>query len=638
MEREKGKKWIKIFLLFLAFMWLCTIISKSIYVAGLPRVNVQTTEKKYVEHTIEEDGIVIAGGEQAVNTISGLRVQNIKVQEGDSVEKGDVLFSIDLEDLSSIISEKEAELTKLKYHLADTQFNEVLDSQKKELAILWAQEDYENADRETALVVERAEIDWQNARNELDEHMKTEIPYTSDSSRESAWNAYNDWKKRGYELSDKITAKEREIKSIEDRLNQLGISSFTEGQELQQEKDGSIDSIEKLPQEKDESAEKTDKTNESEKEKETEGSKEREETENTKETEGSEETKDVKETESLESEKIIDETKMLSGAAGTDSQNAQNNASEQAELEQALKKANEELITLKDQLVNYERENVKEPDFSEEELAYDSWQQKKATLEDAVEAARRVFEDALYVRSSTLMQKKRDLASAEANNAADSTASIYELEIANLQAEISKFYELKKQNGEIKAEKNGFISKIQIQVGSRTVDSAAILLTDAEAPCQFRFSITKEQSKYMQLGDSFELKINNKGSKELEATVDYLTENALGGYDIICRLPENIGQPGVSGSVRKSVQGEFHNMTIPVEALHKENEAYYIYTYNEKAGILGKEAYAERLKVQILDQNDRYAALEPGTISADTQIITFSSEELKQGQSIRMAE
>lgn len=620
-EREKGKKWIKIFLVFLAFMWLCTIISKSIYVAGLPRVNVQTTEKKYVEHIIEADGIVIAGGEQAVNTVSGLRVQNIKVQEGDSVEKGDVLFRIDLEDLASIISEKETELTKLKYHLADTQFNEVLDSQKKELAILWAQEDYENADRETALVVERAELDWQNARNELDEHMKTEVPYTSDSSRESAWNAYNDWKRRGYELSDKITAKEREIKNIEDRLNQLGISSFAEveGQEV--------------PQEKNES-QITDKADEAKKE--TEGVEKIEEIEDIKETE---EAKDVtEETELLESEKRIDETKTLSGAVEPNSQNVFNNTEEQAELEQTLKQANDELIALKDQLVKHERETVKEPNFSEEELAYDSWQQKKSALEDSVEAARRVFEDALYARNNTLMQKKRDLANAEANNASDSTASIYELEIANLQAEIDKFYALKKQNGEIKAEKNGFISKIQIQVGSRTVDSAAILLTDAEAPCQFRFSITKEQSKYMQLGDSFELKINNKSSNKLEATVDYLTENTSGGYDIICRLPENIGQPGASGSVRKSVQGEFHNMTIPIEALHKENEAYYIYTYNEKAGILGKEAYAEKLKVQILDQNDRYAALEPGTISADTQIITFSSEELKQGQSIRMAE
>ena len=37
------------------------------------------------------------------------------------------------------ISNKEAELKKLKYHLSDTQFNQILESQKKDISILWAQ-------------------------------------------------------------------------------------------------------------------------------------------------------------------------------------------------------------------------------------------------------------------------------------------------------------------------------------------------------------------------------------------------------------------------------------------------------------------------------------------------------------------
>ena len=112
-------------------MWVCTIISKSIYVAQLPRVQVKTLEKKYIEHVVEGDGIVVAGGEQAVNVLPGLRVSNIKVQEGDLVEKGDLLFGIDLEDLSDMISDKEAELTKQRMHLSDTQFNQILESQKR---------------------------------------------------------------------------------------------------------------------------------------------------------------------------------------------------------------------------------------------------------------------------------------------------------------------------------------------------------------------------------------------------------------------------------------------------------------------------------------------------------------------------
>ncbi len=38
LDMEKNKKWIRLFFIFLAVMWLLTIISKSIYVSGLTRV------------------------------------------------------------------------------------------------------------------------------------------------------------------------------------------------------------------------------------------------------------------------------------------------------------------------------------------------------------------------------------------------------------------------------------------------------------------------------------------------------------------------------------------------------------------------------------------------------------------------
>ena len=94
MSRRRMEKWIRIFLVFLAFVWLCTIISKSIYVSGLTIVKADTPSKKYVEHIVEADGIVTTGGEIAVNTQSGLRVDRIYVMQGDPVKAGDVLFTI----------------------------------------------------------------------------------------------------------------------------------------------------------------------------------------------------------------------------------------------------------------------------------------------------------------------------------------------------------------------------------------------------------------------------------------------------------------------------------------------------------------------------------------------------------------
>ena len=356
------KKWIKLLVAFLVFMWVCTIISKSIYVSKLPQVKTEKPSKRYIEHVVEADGIVAAGAEQAVNTLSGLRVSEICIQEGDYVEESDILFRIDVNDLSDIISAKEAELMKLQYQLADTQFNQILDA---------------------------------------------------------------------------------------------------------------------------------------------------------------------------------------------------------------------------------------------------------------------------------LREKLRATASAEVLSPMDTTENVQEIEIAGIQKELSELYEVQAKKGEIKADKSGYILSIQVTVGNRTSDATAILLSDENAPYQFRFSITKEQRKYLHLDDKIELEIRNKC---LELNVDYMEGNSADGYDITCKLSENIEKPGISGNIRKAEQGELHYVTIPAEAIHEESKNYFIYALKEKMGILGKECYVEKIKVSILDQNDKFVALKEGAIGADMDVIISYSKEIKQGDIVRLTE
>ena len=77
------------------------------------------------------------------------------------------------------------------------------ESQKKEIARLWAYEDYELADEETAIVVTRAQEKLNEAQNNLQKHVGTTIPYTSDEERQNAWNQYNGWKNKLYQTQDK---------------------------------------------------------------------------------------------------------------------------------------------------------------------------------------------------------------------------------------------------------------------------------------------------------------------------------------------------------------------------------------------------------------------------------------------------
>ena len=657
--RRRMEKWIKIFVIFLAFVWLCTIISKSIYVSGLPMVKTDTASKKYVEHIVNTDGIVTAGGEIAVNTQAGLRVDKIYVQQGDAVQAGDVLFTIDTADIAEIISAKETELSKLECNLSDWQVNAVIDAQKKEVAILWAKEDYETADKETAVAKARAKEALDRAETALGKHLADTVPYTADNARRNAWDAYHDWVNKGYGIADKITAKEREIQDLEEQLaaleNRIGkeIRSGEDGQPkvlsgsagADTDNTGGTEDTNTGADNSDvgnnqNGTENTDgdgnadtRTNTDAADS-TENESENANTDDTDSTENENENANTDDTDSVENGNENTET----GALAPDTKENQNpspaDEEKRTELLNKIKKANEELLALRDQLTKHDRDAVAQPDYSAEEAEYDAWQSTKLTLEENVQRAKESYNDASYTREVTLRQKLREIANAETTSKADSTAMLYELDIKQAKKQIERLHAIKQQKGEIKAENDGIISKIQIEVGGRTSDTAALLLTDALRPCQFKFSITKEEGKYVHLNDTVELKLNGQ-STATEVTVDYLTENTQGGYDILCMLPENMGQPGLSGSVQKAVQGEYHELALPVEAVFEERDTFYIYTLNEKEGILGSEYYAEKIKVQVKDQNDRYVAIEAGTISKDTKVITYSTEELKQGQSVR---
>ena len=600
LNRRRLEKWIKIFLLFLAFVWLCTIISKSIYVSGLTIVKTDTPSKKYVEHIVEADGIVTTGGEIAVNTLAGLRVDRLYVMQGDEVKTGDVLFTIDTSDIAGIIREKETELTKMQANLLDMQVNAVIDAQKKEVEILWAQEDYETADKETAIAKERAKEALDKAESELEKHLADTVPYTSDNTRQKAWDDYHDWVNRGYGISDRIIAKQREIQDLEEQFAELGQQLAEPGQQ-------------------DSGKEPEDKEPEAEEPKD--GEPEDGEPED-----GEPEDEEQEDGESEDEDMLDNDTDTISGDISEDD-------AERTKLQDRIKQAKGELLALQDEQTKHDRNAVEQPDYSAEEIKLDEWQNTRLALEANVQRAKENYNDVSYSREVTLRQKMRDIARAQVTTRADSTAANYELDMKQIQTQLASLYSLQKQKGEIKAEYDGIISKIQIEVGSRTADMASILMTDTQRPCQFKFSITKEQGKYVHLNDTVSLKLN--GQSAMDVTVDYFTENMQGGYDLVCMLPEGVGKPGLSGSIQRSVQGEYHELTLPVDAVVEESNGTFVYILNEKEGLLGSEYYAEKIKVQVKDKNDRFVALESGTIGADAKVITYATKELKQGESVR---
>lgn len=428
----RKKRVIAGFFIFLGAMWLCTIISKSIYASRLPVVTVGGTDQKYVEHIVEAEGIVVAGDKNPVTALSGLRIDKLLIQVGDKVEEGDVLFTIDMEDLDAIIEEKQAAISKVQVQVDTILANEELARQRKALEEERAREDYDALARHEDTLVGRA--------------------------------------------AEEVNQAEKDVES----------------------------------------------------------------------------------------------------QAGSDEE-----------------------------------------------------------LKDALQAAAYAEADAKWDRENTMKDAERKVEDILLPEDEDSSLETYQIELADMRADLALYQEIKDTAGKITATQGGLITDVYVSAGSRIPDSAVLLLANDSVPCQFKTMLSKEQKSYVGLNDKVSLKLDGS-SKEIDVTVDYLAESetAPGNYEVYINLPEGMGMPGLSGIMKRTETGEKHSCCISPLALHEEQARTYVYVVKEREGILGMEYYVEEVNVKVIDKNENWVAVE-GALDGESQIIISSTVEVHNGDIVR---
>lgn len=174
LDGNKKKRIVTAFFVFLGAMWLCTVISKSIYASRLPIVSTESIEQKYVEHIVKVDGIVVAGDKNPVTALSGLRVDKLMVQVGDRIEEGDVIFTVDMEDLENIMDEKQEAISKLQAQIDIILYNEELAMRQRELDEQRAREDYDALAQRQDTLIGRAAEEYSKIEDEIDKQRNAE--------------------------------------------------------------------------------------------------------------------------------------------------------------------------------------------------------------------------------------------------------------------------------------------------------------------------------------------------------------------------------------------------------------------------------------------------------------------------------
>lgn len=640
---------IRITAAFFAVMLCFTILSRAADQAGIAAVQVQKPESRMILHTVTAAGKVVQNREVAIVTEPDERVVEIAVEKGQKVAKGDLLFTIDTELLQEKILNQRQEIEKQKLQLGDAGSQQDVRAAQKANDQASAAEQYSLSTKKAQVQVSRAKRDLDAAKQALTDYRKKNgngSTATDNTVEETLQNALEEKTATYLDAQKELTALQWRIENaVNTALNETGAQLVKNGMCVTQaaeeeplileepegelEDAGAVDSPEQDTKQTDgESAQDIDIIIEPSDQEVNTGS------EPSDSSVISSAIPDVSDTAQPSTPGHSDaDDGVASPVPDRELTEQQVRDTYAQELDAATKKvetAKKAKEAAEQALMQYQQEQLTAADASGKE--------QERQLLAAVQTAGDAYEDAVLAANEAAVTAGRAVAAAGISDASDSTLAVGEITVEQMELQLEKLERLLEADGRICAPSDGLITEIAVNIGERTADTPAVRMADLTKGYRFTAELTKEQETYIGAGDEVTLTDSRRNHLEQLAVESVTADGENEGiYEISVPLPDDTLELGAAAVLDYSSPSQTYAICVPLAALHlDERNQPYVLTYDEQDSVLGKELRARKVSVNILDQNESYAALADGSISSQDEVIVSADKAVDDGSRIRL--
>ena len=172
----KKRKVTIYFAVFLLVMLVCTVVSRGVYAYQMPRIQVGYPERATITKTVEGDGVVEAAEEIPVVVKDGIRIAKVNVAPSQLVEPGQVLLTLDVEDLSQMVEKVNQELSLIQLKQQELTDGRAKQESQQNQNIARAKEDLSSVTTNQETQVQMAQQEYDAAVNAMNAHPGLE-PY-----------------------------------------------------------------------------------------------------------------------------------------------------------------------------------------------------------------------------------------------------------------------------------------------------------------------------------------------------------------------------------------------------------------------------------------------------------------------------
>ena len=640
---------IRITAAFFAVMLCFTILSRAADQAGIAAVQVQKPESRMILHTVTAAGKVVQNREVAIVTEPDERVVEIAVEKGQKVAKGDLLFTIDTELLQEKILNQRQEIEKQKLQFGDVGSQQDVRAAQKANDQASAAEQYSLSTKKAQVQVSRAKRDLDAAKQALTDYRKKNgngSTATDNTVEETLQNALEEKTAAYLDAQKELTALQWRIENaVNTALNETGAQLVKNGMCVTQaaeeeplileepegelEDAGAVDSPEQDTKQTDgESAQDIDIIIEPSDQEVNTGSEPSDSSVISSAIPGVSDTAQP----STPGHSDVDDG-VASPVPDRELIEQQVRDTYAQELDAATKKvetAKKEKEAAEQALVQYQQEQLTAADASGKE--------QERQLLAAVQTAGDAYEDAVLAANEAAVTAGRAVAAAGISDASDSTLAVGEITVEQMELQLEKLERLLEADGRICAPSDGLITEIAVNIGERTADTPSVRMADLTKGYRFTAELTKEQETYIGAGDEVTLTDSRRNQLEQLAVESVAADGENEGiYEISVPLPDDTLELGAAAVLDYSSTSKTYAICVPLAALHlDERNQPYVLTYDEQDSVLGRELRARKVSVNILDQNELYAALADGSISSQDEVIVSADKAVDDGSRIRL--
>ena len=280
----------------------------------------------------------------------------------------------------------------------------------------------------------------------------------------------------------------------------------------------------------------------------------------------------------------------------------------------------------------------------EKQNTYDTIQakvtEKQAALDSAsaaLEEKQEQLESDMSAASDAKKAAERAVEDAGLSADTDHTQEINAISLEQYQKQLEKLKTIKQQNGEITAPSSGIITKVCVETGQKTTDTAAIVMSDEQSGLFFTTTTDSKNREYLSVGDN--ATITGVGKETSDCSIVSLETSEDGSsIKVSISMQGDDFSPGESAQMTVTRKSESYDYLVPVTAVWQENNKAYVLLLETENTVLGEQYIARKAEVEILDKNSSYAAVSGNSLSTGCKIITDSDRTVGNGDVVRMTE